>query len=91
VVVHSRNPVIRIALPTIPSANYAYGQQRVLIVWTRLLRPDGSTLSLEGTPGTDPSGYAGLTGSVNNHYLRLLSGVVLGSVIGAVKKPPDSR
>jgi type IV secretion system protein VirB10 len=61
----------------------AYGQSRVLVVWTRLLRPDGSWVSLEGMPGTDLSGYAGLTGSVNNHYLRLISGVVLGSIIGA--------
>jgi type IV secretion system protein TrbI len=61
----------------------SYGQDRVLIVWTRLLRPDGSAISLEGMPGTDLSGYAGLTGHVNNHYARLLAGVVLGSVIGA--------
>ena len=61
----------------------AYGQERVLVVWTRLLRPDGSTLSLEGMPGVDLSGYAGLTGKVNNHYVRLLAGVVLGSVLGA--------
>jgi type IV secretion system protein VirB10 len=61
----------------------AYGQSRVLVVWTRLLRPDGTWVSLEGMPGTDLSGYAGLTGSVNNHYVRLLSGVVLGSIIGA--------
>jgi type IV secretory pathway VirB10-like protein len=61
----------------------AYGQERVLVVWTRLLRPDGSTLSLEGMPGIDLSGYAGLTGHVNNHYGRLLAGVVLGSVLGA--------
>lgn len=61
----------------------AYGQERVLVVWTRLLRPDGSTLSLEGMPGIDLSGYSGLTGHVNNHYLRLLAGVVLGSVLGA--------
>jgi type IV secretory pathway VirB10-like protein len=61
----------------------SYGQERVLVIWMRLMRPDGSTLSLEGMPGMDLSGYAGLTGSVNNHYLRLLSGVVLGSVIGA--------
>jgi type IV secretion system protein TrbI len=61
----------------------AYGQERVLVVWTRLLRPDGSTLSLEGMPGIDLSGFAGLTGHVNNHYLRLLAGVVLGSILGA--------
>ena len=61
----------------------AYGQERVLVVWTRLLRPDGSTLSLEGMPGVDLSGYAGMTGHVNNHYVRLLAGVVLGSMLGA--------
>ena len=61
----------------------AYGQERVLVVWTRLLRPDGSTLSLEGMPGIDLSGYAGITGHVNNHYVRLLGGVVLGAVLGA--------
>jgi type IV secretion system protein TrbI len=61
----------------------AYGQSRVLVVWTRLLRPDGSWVSLDGMPGTDLSGYAGLTGHVDNHYGRLVSGVVLGSIIGA--------
>ena len=64
----------------------AYGQERALVVWTRLLRPDGSTLSLEGMPGVDLSGYAGLTGKVNNHYVRLLAGVVLGSVLGATSQ-----
>lgn len=64
-------------------SHIAYGQDRVLVVWTRLLRPDGSNIGLEGMPGTDLSGYAGLTGKVNNHYWRLASGVVLGSIIGA--------
>jgi len=66
----------------------AYGQSRVLVVWTRLLRPDGGTLSLEGMPGVDLSGYAGISGHVNNHYLRLLTGVVLGSLIGATDNQP---
>jgi type IV secretion system protein VirB10 len=34
-------------------------------------------------PGTDLAGHAGLTGPVNNHYMRLISGVVLSSIIGA--------
>ena len=34
-------------------------------------------------PGVDLSGYAGLSDQVNNHYLKLLTGVVLGSVLGA--------
>ena len=34
-------------------------------------------------PGIDLSGYAGVSERVNNHYLRLLSGVLFGSILGA--------
>jgi len=61
----------------------AFGQERVLVVWTRLIMPNGSSVTLEGMPGIDLSGYAGVTGDVNNHYGKLVTGVVLGSVIGA--------
>jgi type IV secretion system protein VirB10 len=60
-----------------------YGQSRVLVVWTRIIRPDGSNIDLEGMPGVDMSGYAGETGKVDRHLLRLLSAVLLGSVIQA--------
>lgn len=60
-----------------------YGQERVLIVWTRILFPDGSSLNLEGMPGVDMSGYAGLSDQVNNHYLKLLTGVLFSSVLSA--------
>jgi type IV secretion system protein VirB10 len=61
----------------------SYGQERALIVWSRLIMPNGNSISLEGMPGVDLSGYAGLKDRVNNHYGKLLTGVVLGSVIGA--------
>lgn len=60
-----------------------YGQERVLVVWNRIILPNGKSISLEGMPGTDLSGYAGMKDKVNNHYLKLLSGVVLGSFLGA--------
>jgi type IV secretion system protein VirB10 len=60
-----------------------YGQERVLVVWTRLILPNGKSLSLEGMPGIDLSGYAGLSDKVNNHYGKLITGVVLGSILGA--------
>jgi type IV secretory pathway VirB10-like protein len=53
-----------------------YRQERVLIVWTRIIFPDASSISLEAMPGVDMSGYAGLCDKVNNHYLKLLTGVV---------------
>ena len=61
----------------------AYGQERVLIVWTRIILPNGRSISLEGMPGTDLSGYAGLSDQVNNHYLKLATGVLFGSLLGA--------
>ncbi len=61
----------------------AYGQERVLVVWTRLVFPNGASISLEGMPGVDLSGYAGLTDQVNNHYARLLTGVIFTSLLGA--------
>lgn len=61
----------------------AYGQERALIVWSRMILPNGHSISLEGMPGVDMSGFAGLEDKVNNHYAKLLTGVVLGSVIGA--------
>jgi type IV secretory pathway VirB10-like protein len=60
-----------------------FGQSRVLIVWTRIIRPDGSNIDLEGMPGADLTGYAGLTGDIDRHIWRLLGAVVLGSVIQA--------
>lgn len=61
----------------------SYGQERILVVWTRIIMPNGNSISLENMPGVDLSGYAGATGAVNNHYGKLVAGVVLGSVLGA--------
>ena len=60
-----------------------YGQERALFVWTRIRFPDGSSLNLEGMPGTDLSGYAGVHDKVDNHWWRLTQGVVLGSLLSA--------
>ena len=59
----------------------AYAQERVLIVWTRLIYPNGDSIDLEGMGGVDLSGYAGLSDQVNNHYLKLLGGVVLSTML----------
>ncbi len=62
----------------------AYGQQRVLITWKRLILPDGSSLSLrDGMPGADAGGAAGFNDQVNNHYLRIFGHALLMSAISA--------
>ena len=64
-------------------AKVTYGQQRVLLVWNRIRLPNGSSISLEGMPGVDLSGYAGASDQVNNHWLKLATGVIFGSLLGA--------
>jgi type IV secretory pathway VirB10-like protein len=59
-----------------------YGQERVLVVWERILFPDGSSLALKGMPGTDSVGQGGSADQVDNHYGRLLGGVLLSSLLG---------
>ena len=61
----------------------AQGQRRVLVVWDRVLYPNGSSLLLAGMPGAEPEGYAGLSDKVNNHFGQLFGRALLFSAISA--------
>ena len=61
----------------------AYGQRRVLLVWTRLILPDGSSIVLGRLPGTDPQGYEGLEDRVDWHWKRLVEGAAVSTLLGA--------
>ena len=61
----------------------AQGQRRVLVAWTRLLYPDGSSLDLLGMAGTDPAGYAGFGAKVDEHLSKTFDAALLLSIIGA--------
>ena len=60
----------------------AFGQRRVLLVWTRLILPDTSSIALDKLPGLDPSGYTGLEDRVDHHWGSLLSGAALSTLLG---------
>lgn len=45
----------------------SYGQSRVLVMWSRLIFPDGSSLVLDNLKGADQSSYSGFKGAVNRH------------------------
>lgn len=64
-------------------SNVTWGQERLLVVWQRLIFPDGSSLDLDNMQGVDLTGQAGITGKVNNHFATLLKGVLLSSAMGA--------
>jgi type IV secretion system protein VirB10 len=59
------------------------GQRRVLVAWTRLLYPDGSSVDLLGMPGTDQAGYAGFEANVDEHLNKIFTSALLLSIIGA--------
>lgn len=59
----------------------ARGQTRVFVVWTRLLRSDGVSVSL-GSIGTDPLGRAGVGGEVDNHYVERFGSAILLTMVG---------
>jgi type IV secretion system protein TrbI len=61
----------------------AYGQSRVLLIWTRLVMPDGSSIVLDNLPAADTEGYAGLEDGVDYHTWRLLRGIALSTLLGA--------
>lgn len=61
----------------------AQGQRRVLVAWTRLLYPDGSSLDLSGMAGTDPAGYAGFGANVDDHLNKTIDSALLLSIISA--------
>jgi type IV secretion system protein TrbI len=62
----------------------AYGQERVLVTWKRVIFPNGSSLSLtDGMPGTDPAGAAGFNDQVNHHLVRVFGNALLLSIFSA--------
>lgn len=58
-----------------------YGQRRVLLVWTRLIFPDGRSIVLEREPGADAEGYAGLEDGVDYHWGELFKAAALSTVL----------
>lgn len=59
-----------------------FGQRRVLMVWTRLIRPDGSSIVLDRLPGVDATGNSGLEDRVDWHWRRVFQGAALSTLIG---------
>ena len=56
------------------------GQNRALIQWSRLIRPDGVTIALD-SPSSDPLGRAGVKGKVDGKFLQRFGGAILQSIL----------
>jgi type IV secretion system protein TrbI len=60
----------------------AFGQSRVLLVWTRLIMPNGRSIVLERQAGADTAGYAGLEDEIDNHWVALFKAALLSTLLG---------
>ena len=58
-----------------------HGQSRALVVWNRLILPNGKSLQIENLPATDTEGYAGLADEVDYHTWSLVKGIVLSTLL----------
>ena len=70
------------------------GQNRALIRWSRLTRPDGVRMELD-SPSADALGRAGVRGKVDTKFLQRFSGTILQSVldigVGLATRPVRDR
>jgi type IV secretion system protein VirB10 len=60
----------------------AFGQSRALLVWQRIVMPDGSSIEIDNLPATDAAGYTGLQDKVDYHAWTLLKGIALSTLLG---------
>jgi len=62
-------------------SDFAAGQNRASVTWTRLIRPDGVTIELK-SPSADGLGRTGIRGKVNNHTMRRMGDALLQTMVG---------
>jgi len=63
------------------SNDVGFGQRRVLLVWKRLILPNGRSIVLERQPGADAQGYAGLQDGVDYHWWDLAKAAGLSTLL----------
>lgn len=62
----------------------AYGDRRLVLVWNRLILPNGWSINLQNMQGGDPTGAAGLRDRTDNHFDRLAGAIALSAIISVV-------
>lgn len=60
----------------------AFGQSRALVVWQRIILPDGASIRIDNAPASDTQGYGGLSDHIDRHTWQLLKGVALSTLLG---------
>jgi type IV secretion system protein VirB10 len=66
------------------------GQTRLMFAFERLILPSGYSFDLPAAPGADLAGAAGMTGDVDNHFLKMFGTSLLIAVLSDNTKQPSS-
>lgn len=62
-------------------SNVAYKQRRALVVWNRIIFPNGYSINIGTMIGTDGTGASGVADRVNNHFGGKASAALLSTAI----------
>lgn len=68
----------------------AFGQDRALVIWNRLIYPDGRSIDLDQMSATDGTGAAGLSDRVDNHWGRIIKAGIVATLFGVGTELSDS-
>ncbi len=58
----------------------AYGQERALIAWNRVIMPNGRSINIGSMTGADLAGASGLHDRVDGHFGQLAKGILLSTL-----------
>jgi type IV secretion system protein VirB10 len=58
-----------------------FGERRALFVWTRLILPDGRSITLDREPGADAAGQAGVEDRLDNHWGQLFRAALISTLL----------
>jgi type IV secretion system protein TrbI len=72
-------------------AQVSFGQSRALLIWNRLIMPNGKSIVLERQPGADTEGYAGLGDEVDNHWGMLFEAAILSTLLSVASETGTSN
>jgi type IV secretion system protein VirB10 len=59
----------------------SFGQKRVLLVWNRIMLPDGKSIVLGRQQGADARGFSGLEDEVDYHWWDLIKAATLSTLL----------
>jgi type IV secretion system protein VirB10 len=69
----------------------SFGQSRILLVWSRLILPNGKSLVLDKLSAADARGYAGLADTVDNHWASIVNAAAISTLLGVGAQTGDTQ